>query len=64
MTIGQLLAMAATGTSVTLSWDDDSREWECSWIASGKRFTAHDADPRAAVGRVWVVAHAPTPVPT
>lgn len=32
--------MAVHGSSVVLNWGEDDNLWECSWITSGKRFTA------------------------
>jgi hypothetical protein len=35
----QLRRLSYQVTSILLTWDDDSRVWECSIIASGVRFT-------------------------
>jgi hypothetical protein len=31
--------MKLYGSSVNLTWDEESDKWTCSWISSGKRFT-------------------------
>ncbi len=41
--------MKLGSTSVLLSWGEDDGLWECSWIVGGKRYTAHDHQPRLAV---------------
>lgn len=33
--------MRQHGSSVLLNWGEDNDQWECSWIVSGERFTAH-----------------------
>lgn len=32
--------MASRGQSVILNYGEDNRQWECSWITGGRRFTA------------------------
>lgn len=44
--------MKQLGTSVALTWDDDSNRWECSWVTGGRRYTAHDITAQRAVWRV------------
>lgn len=39
-TFSVLQAMQHLGSSVMLAWDEESGEWECSWITSGRRYTA------------------------
>lgn len=41
--------MQYNGSSVVLTWDDETRLWECSWIVSGRRHTTFDGDPHRAV---------------
>ena len=48
--IGHILSeMAKGGSSVLLNWGEDDNLWECSWITSGVRFTAFEADAETAV---------------
>lgn len=40
--LDMLLDMQAHGQSVTLNWGEDNELWECSWIASGERYSGFD----------------------
>jgi hypothetical protein len=44
--------MADHGSSVVLTWGEDTDQWECSWITRGQRFTAVRGDPLSAIVEV------------
>lgn len=44
----RLARMQERGSSVVLTWGEDDDLWECSWITSGRRFTAHSRYPGTA----------------
>jgi hypothetical protein len=44
-----LLWMSCKGSSVLLSWGEDTQAWECSWITGGERFTGVHGSMRLAV---------------
>jgi hypothetical protein len=42
------------GSSIEMSWaEEDGEVWLVSWVTSGKRFTATDADLGKALFTVW-----------
>ena len=41
--------MAARGSCVSLEWGEDDNHWTCSWISSGRRFTAVRKEIRDAI---------------
>lgn len=48
-TVDMLGWMSVRGQSVSLNWGEDNRQWECSWISSGKRFTGVRGDIPSAI---------------
>lgn len=61
-----LETMKKLGSSVSLTWDEETRVWECSWITSGRRLTArHEAALgacRAAILKVVQLSPAIEPI--
>lgn len=46
--------MGRHGSSVTLTWAEDTNAWECAWITSGRRFVGVDRSMNRAVERPLV----------
>jgi hypothetical protein len=58
--INKLLhAMKAAGSSLVLSWGEDTGLWECSWITSGKRHVGASRFLDLAIQRAWDKGTAP-----
>lgn len=48
-TAERLVWMSEYGSSIDLNYGEDNNLWECSWITSGKRYTAFSKWPATAV---------------
>jgi hypothetical protein len=48
--------MAEHGSCLSLTIDEESRQWECSWITGGTRYTGFAQDLRLAVCRALAKA--------
>ncbi len=50
--LSRLAWMRLHGSSLSLSWGEDTDLWECSWITGGKRYTGVSSYLQGAVQQV------------
>ena len=51
---GLLVWMRRYGSSVLLTWGEDTGQWECSWITGGRRYTGWHSTATGAAARALI----------